>query len=423
MLWTDAGSRDFIAENYPWFLDNFDSYTYPIQRADAIRYFVLHHYGGVYLDLDIGCVKPLDPLLVYPVILPKTIPVGVSNDLMFAEKGHPFLAQTIHNLITFDHSWILNYPTVMFSTGPMFLSAQYGLYTSAHPVTPDHPEGEVRILPKSLYGKNAKEGEAPHSFFTHFYGSSWHADDAAFIGFLGKWGKGLMWVGLVVLVFGLIRMVVSSDKQRKYRLRKIGNYDVILPRWVQRNGRWHLDLGWLSLPGSSTQPSSPEIVHDSAVIEEDENVALLFDDEMEPSSPTISEVSSGTEVFGRARANPSLVQQVRRAGRRAFAAVFGGERRPTNRHRRQRPSQGVMFFLPAYFNAQSADIEQPPVRPELTRAASTSSAAQVSHDKGDFTIERDGTLGDRIGWDHPHTARSRSQQSSRTATPAPPTDV
>src|ERR1700734_3968818 len=101
MLWTDASSREFIAEHYPWFLDNFDDYTYPIQRADAIRYFVLHYYGGVYLDLDVGCLRPLDPLLVHQVILPKTIPVGVSNDIMFAEKGHPFLAQTIHNLVTF----------------------------------------------------------------------------------------------------------------------------------------------------------------------------------------------------------------------------------------------------------------------------------------------------------------------------------
>ncbi|KAJ3568610.1 hypothetical protein NP233_g5605 [Leucocoprinus birnbaumii] len=135
MLWTDAGSREFIAEEYPWFLETFDGYKYNIQRADVIRYFVLHHYGGVYIDLDIGCLRPVDPLLAYPVTLPKTIPVGVSNDLMFSAKGHPFMEQTIHNLVTFDHSWVLNYPTVMFSTGPMFLSAQYGIYASAHPTT------------------------------------------------------------------------------------------------------------------------------------------------------------------------------------------------------------------------------------------------------------------------------------------------
>ncbi|KAF8318206.1 glycosyltransferase family 32 protein, partial [Clavulina sp. PMI_390] len=193
MLWTDASSRNFIAKEYPWFLATFDGYTYNIQRADAIRYFVLHHYGGVYLDLDVGCLRPLDPLLQFSVILPKTIPVGVSNDLMFSAKGHPFMEQTIHNLIPFDRNYFLNYPTVMFSTGPMYVSAQYGLYTASHPSRT--PEDDVRILSKALYGKNAKPEEAPHSFFSHHYGSSWHADDAAFITFLGKWGQILMRVG------------------------------------------------------------------------------------------------------------------------------------------------------------------------------------------------------------------------------------
>lgn len=363
MLWTDAGSREFIAKYYPWFLDNFDDYTYPIQRADAIRYFVLHHYGGVYLDLDVGCLRPLDPLLVYPVILPKTIPVGVSNDLMFAEKGHPFLAQTIHNLVTFDHSWILNYPTVMFSTGPMFLSAQYGLYTASHPPTPKLPGGEVRILPKSLYGKNAKPDEAPHSFFSHFYGSSWHADDAAFIGFLGKWGKGLMWVGLAVLIVGLVRVVLQT-RQRKYSLRRIGGYDVMLPRWTQRNGRWHIDLGWLSVPapGTSTQPPSPG---DTSPTDE-ENIRLMpFD--VRSTSPTSSETSTSADTFSNGHGSSAhpLFDVVRRA-RSRFATFTGVQEReevPSTpfRPRRPRGSRGVLFFLPAFLT-QSQDTEIPPHR-------------------------------------------------------------
>lgn len=218
MLWTDEKSREFIAAEYPWFLPTFDGYTYPIQRADAIRYFVLHHYGGVYLDLDVGCTRPLDPLLKYPVILPKTIPVGVSNDLMFSAKGHPFMEQTIHNLITFDHNYFLNYPTVMFSTGPMYVSAQYGLYTASHPHRT--PAEDVRVLAKSLYGKNASPLEAPHSFFSHHYGSSWHADDAGFITFLGKWGRTLMRFGAIILVFGLAR-VYWSRRGRGPRTSKI----------------------------------------------------------------------------------------------------------------------------------------------------------------------------------------------------------
>jgi hypothetical protein len=55
-LWTDKLSREFIAAEYPWFLETFDGYNFPIQRADAIRYFVLAHYGGVYIDLDDVCL-------------------------------------------------------------------------------------------------------------------------------------------------------------------------------------------------------------------------------------------------------------------------------------------------------------------------------------------------------------------------------
>lgn len=51
-LWTNEKSREFIATEYPWFLETYDGYPYPIQRADSIRYFVLAYYGGTYIDLD-----------------------------------------------------------------------------------------------------------------------------------------------------------------------------------------------------------------------------------------------------------------------------------------------------------------------------------------------------------------------------------
>ncbi len=63
-LWTDEKSREFIKAEYPWFLDTFDGYPHPIQRSDAIRYFVLAHYGGVYIDLDdVGDLLLLSSLL------------------------------------------------------------------------------------------------------------------------------------------------------------------------------------------------------------------------------------------------------------------------------------------------------------------------------------------------------------------------
>lgn len=69
-----------MAKHYPSFLPTFDSYKYPIQRADAIRYFVLHRFGGIYMDLDVGCKRDFAPLLSgdWDVVLMKTIPVSAT---------------------------------------------------------------------------------------------------------------------------------------------------------------------------------------------------------------------------------------------------------------------------------------------------------------------------------------------------------
>ena len=217
MLWTDQSSREFIEREYSWFLPTFDSYPYNIQRADAIRYFVLHKFGGVYMDLDIGCRRRLDPLLRFDVIVPKTIPVGVSNDLMFAVPGHPYLDLLIHSLSTFNHYFFTHYATVMFSTGPMFVSAMYrvfvqrnGIVQPSSPSALDRGFEGVRVLPKSLYGKNLSPSDAPDSFFIHMYGSSWHANDAGPLIFLRKYGYLLLFIGMLIVVIGMRRVCLVA---------------------------------------------------------------------------------------------------------------------------------------------------------------------------------------------------------------------
>ena len=56
-LWTDEDNRNFIKNHYSWFLKTYDNYDVHIKRVDAVRYFYLYHYGGVYIDLDFICLK------------------------------------------------------------------------------------------------------------------------------------------------------------------------------------------------------------------------------------------------------------------------------------------------------------------------------------------------------------------------------
>jgi hypothetical protein len=430
-LWTDESSRTFIEQYYPWFLDTYDGYTYPIQRADAIRYFVLHHYGGVYMDLDVGCMRRMDPLLQYDVILPKTIPVGVSNDLMFASKGHPFMEQTIRHLINFDHSWILNYPTVMFSTGPMFLSVQYGIWTAANPPTPANPGGSVRVLPKSLYGKNARVDEAPNAFFSHHYGSSWHADDAAFITFLGRSGMHLMWVGFFILLAGMLRLLIQSrgtGKGRSLR-RRLANarYYLLLPRRVPaRGGNVTLDILGPAPNGStnanngsptssptSSRPSSPS-----------STMPLLpYSFETESASSNSTTVDQAQPPFGSGAANALY-----RAGAWARSQVSGQGRSPRSHRGHSRSSWGsagdMLFFLPALLPTQSSST------PRDSSAQAAASRQSDNHDhqypppskyseaSEDLEAARSRSISDMVSPPPPYVDSSGKPLNSSSATAA-----
>ena len=52
ILWDYDKSKDLIEKEYNWFLETWNNYPKHIQRADAIRYFILYRYGGIYADLD-----------------------------------------------------------------------------------------------------------------------------------------------------------------------------------------------------------------------------------------------------------------------------------------------------------------------------------------------------------------------------------
>lgn len=172
ILWTDKMAHDFMEKEYPWFLPTFDSYEYPIERADAIRYFILYKYGGVYIDLDDGCERRLDPLLKFPAFVRKTSPTGISNDVMGSVPGHPFFLKLMKSLNHYKKDWGVPYMTIMGSTGPIFVSVIWKQYKRWTKMTQDNV---VRILQPNDYKKST------HSFFSIAKGSSWHLDDAHFM--------------------------------------------------------------------------------------------------------------------------------------------------------------------------------------------------------------------------------------------------
>lgn len=54
---------DFIKEKYPDIYDIFVKSKYGVQKADIGRIALLHHYGGVYFDLDMMCIKGISDMI------------------------------------------------------------------------------------------------------------------------------------------------------------------------------------------------------------------------------------------------------------------------------------------------------------------------------------------------------------------------
>ncbi len=149
-LWTDADNRAFLARHYPHFLPYYDAYATPICRVDAIRCFLLKHFGGLYVDLDFECLEPFDELLDTDAVVLGEEPAKhvrercnehpeltrvVCNALMASPPGHPFWDHVIECMIAAHHE-----PGPLNATGPFLLTRAVETYRG---------EAPVRVLPAS----------------------------------------------------------------------------------------------------------------------------------------------------------------------------------------------------------------------------------------------------------------------------------
>jgi hypothetical protein len=149
-FWTLDDVRDLVARHYPEYLTLYDSYTAPIFRADVMRYFVLHHYGGVYVDLDMEAVRPLNEWAAnfhcivteenyeHSFVIREQQSTNLVNGVIACAPGHPFLKLAIQSLDEAANKYFGDY---IYATGPQFFNSVWRKYEDA------------------LSGRNATEAE------------------------------------------------------------------------------------------------------------------------------------------------------------------------------------------------------------------------------------------------------------------------
>ncbi|CAF2196253.1 unnamed protein product [Rotaria magnacalcarata] len=207
-FWNDSLAEKFILEEYPWFFEAWKNYNYPIQRADSLRYLILYRYGGFFLDMDLYCRRSLGPLRRFEFVSPAAYPVGLSNGFLMVSARHPFMKLLVEQLPLFNRNFVLPYATVMFSTGCMYISAQYLLYEDRN---------RLRLLD---YKQHRLSGRVSTPLFHHHGSSSWHANDASFIKNSENIIKKLMHHKYLVLFTLLICVMFTFILWNRRRIRR-----------------------------------------------------------------------------------------------------------------------------------------------------------------------------------------------------------
>jgi Glycosyltransferase sugar-binding region containing DXD motif len=165
-LWTDSNRPTLRNEAC------FVRATVPAQRADILRYEVVHRFGGVYLDVDMECLKSIAGLLDgVEAFAAEEQPGELAIGIIGAVPGHPWLADVIAQLPASmeQHSSILR------ATGPGHLTA----VTSGHPEVTIFPQ--ETFYPYLAHEPSRASGPFPSAYAVHRWHGSWVAPEDKFL--------------------------------------------------------------------------------------------------------------------------------------------------------------------------------------------------------------------------------------------------
>ena len=149
-FWTNEDIQTFLTVRYPGYVDIFNGYDLSIKRADAMRYFVLYEFGGVYVDMDMECLSPLDNWVHrfrcflceenyehQSLIYHRRDPIVITS-IMGCARHHPFYSDAIRALAS-----SASIGDVLHATGPFFVTRVFRSFNRRNPQIDDY----ITMLP------------------------------------------------------------------------------------------------------------------------------------------------------------------------------------------------------------------------------------------------------------------------------------
>lgn len=139
MFWSEDDVRCFLYREYRWLLPTYNAYSMGknnggIYRGDAMRYPILHYFGGWYADLDIECLRPFGDISqercivpenhIYHTMIWKKSRPDLVNSIMGSESNYTFWPLVISEMMARLKRDPYN-DNVLEMTGPFLLSDVY----------------------------------------------------------------------------------------------------------------------------------------------------------------------------------------------------------------------------------------------------------------------------------------------------------
>ncbi len=176
VLWDRRKVERFLHESFPWFMNTYRSYPYDVQRADAARYFIMYTFGGLYMDMDLVCRKPLEGLVRQMLngqpaapecMFSQADPDGVIGiDVIVCKPRSEIMRQATTHLEVFNRFYGLPYLTVILGTGPLFLTTVQ-MFNS-------NPNRSIAIISQ----------RGSEHYFEYGLGRTWHGWDGKLLNWL-----------------------------------------------------------------------------------------------------------------------------------------------------------------------------------------------------------------------------------------------
>ena len=205
-LWTHQNISLWLDQYYPWFTPIYLSYSYDMQRVDAMKYLLLFHYGGLYIDLDIQCklgdlisaMLPINQTRMEPdmILHMGTEGIAANTDIMASKRFHPCMKLAISQLKSANRWFYLYHLTIILSAGPTYF---HGIYRQC-------PWKErLYYVSNDLLWRDLVEGVG---------GATWYGRDTILIVFLMK--NPILSIFLLIFLIFFLFLLLKLFKRKFY---------------------------------------------------------------------------------------------------------------------------------------------------------------------------------------------------------------